>query len=91
MAGALGLRSCPVWDPYHRVWNDFKRAVHRVGQWPVVMETVICMNLPHGPCMSESFGQHIVEALEHVYSVNGPEASPVETCHVRTDALGFGI
>ena len=63
LAGELKLRMLPMWDPFHRAWRDWQLAVQGAGLWPVVLETTVVMNLPHGPWLNTSFFHRIQESM----------------------------
>lgn len=55
-----------IWlrDPYHRSWNDWKLAVDHSGWKAVKYQGCLIMNLRHGPWLSSSWWQQLVEGIE---------------------------
>lgn len=52
MVGALGLRIIAWRGPMHRIWNDFKDAVHDCEAWGDISECTHILGLSRGPWQS---------------------------------------
>ena len=72
---ALKLRALFLPDPHHRAWNDMKLALTEteVDCFGLVLECVVCMNLAHGPWLSESWHTKMAEAFAAYVAECGPE------------------
>ena len=55
--GPHALMLWPIWDPYHRVWNDVKLGLKRSAMkgWKAVLEFTLLANLNYGPFGSGSW------------------------------------
>lgn len=73
LLSAKKMRLLPAFDPFHRSWRDWQLAVQGCNLWSVVLETVIPLNLPHGPWLSESWFQQLQEGIVSYIGAAGPE------------------
>lgn len=76
MAGHLRARMGWTRDPGHRGWRDFQNAVNGAGFRMVLLETLVLLNLPFGPWLSEGFYAQMQEAIV-VYSRHGSSQDPL--------------
>lgn len=64
LTGFAQMRGIWLRDPYHRSWNDWKLAVDHSGWKAVKLQGCLIMNLRHGPWLSASWFQQLVEGME---------------------------
>ena len=72
----LKLRAMILPDPFHRGWRDWQLAVQGAGLWSVVLETTVCLNLPHGPWLSESWFVQLQECCKAYMDKNDVQDAP---------------
>lgn len=59
MLSELGVRGFAFWDPWHMISGYIENAIKAVGEWVVVLEYLVVLNLPIGPWEGQASYQRI--------------------------------
>lgn len=55
----LHAKILPLWDVFHRTWNDLSLALKDCGHWPLIQMMVVVLNCPLGAWQSAAFWHQI--------------------------------
>eukprot|EP00971_Amphidinium_carterae_P352420 6492586-Amphidinium_carterae.1 len=79
-------------DESHRLWNDTQQAVADSRLYPVIMSSLVCLNVDHGPWMSERWFATMLEAVAEIAEVSDSSDPLFQMLvqHMRNDMVSFG-
>lgn len=74
---SLGVNAEPVFDVAHGCCNNYFDAIKHVGEWTLLLLTVITFNLVHMPFDEDRFLMTICHAMEEYFSVAEGPSDPL--------------
>lgn len=73
----------PLWDWFHRMWNDLGLSFRGAGHWPVLTVLIMTMNFAHGPWAGCDFWEKTKGACIRYLDTSGPD-DPIFLWHLES-------